>query len=63
MNVTQSKKPYKIGTRIPGLGVIQAVKSGNPRNYLFIHGAGVGWVDELAIDAIFKTNTEMRSND
>jgi hypothetical protein len=48
-------KPYPIGTEIPNFGTIQAIKGGNPRDYLLRDEEGtITWIDELAIDEIVE---------
>jgi len=54
-----NKPAYLLGTTVPNFGTIQAVKSGEPRDYLLIDGHGTAaWLDERAIDTIL---TEVES--
>lgn len=51
-------EPYMIGTEVPGIGVIKAIKGGKPRDYLLVDEDGtVTWLDELAINGILTQLT------
>lgn len=50
-----SKPIYQLGTIVPGMGVIEAVKTNNGhRDYLLKSDGIVTWLDEAAIDQIFS---------
>jgi hypothetical protein len=52
-------KAYQLETEVPGFGKIQAVKSGDPRDYLLIdeHGT-VSWLDETMVTKLLKEQTD-----
>lgn len=60
--MTKSKLTIPIGTQVPNIGVVEAIKSSNGnKDYLLKDDRGVvTWLDELALTAILEASEDHR---